>query len=270
MRFGITAQGLLPTPLSLQQRRLLKQRAMTAPTTSLPAPGALSSRGASLDSENIIAGESDSHFQFGSSAAGFQEPRDSETAEEQAQSQGERVSRSRSVQFATPAARMATSTGEVRSREGEGEERDGKYPAAESSGDEITPMVSRERGAAKGYDATATSNPKPTTDVGASSQEGTAGRKIKSKRRPIKGKRSNVGAEDTEEEEEEEGGWWARTIEKFGGVELDNKGSVARDHLALGLCSFILLIRPHSGPQSSILFAYFLRAFLRFSRKVFS
>ena len=245
MRFGITAHGQAPTPPSAspQQRRPKhNERATTAPPASLPSHPSLKPGRKSFQSEAVIQEEEPAEY--------FQEP--VQRAEDSAG-----VSRTRSVQFST-LAEMAGPAGEERSGEGGAGQ---KYGQAESSGDEITPMVSRERGAARGYDATAASDARPGDIVRASSQGSSGGgarrRANKSKRRGSKGGRN--GGDQGEEEEER--GWWSQFVDKFGSVELDNKGSVARDHLALGMI-LLLALRCCQSYQTRIPLHFAICSFL--------
>jgi len=51
---------------------------------------------------------------------------------------------------------------------------------------------------------------------------------------------------DDEAAVDEEESWWARLLSDFGSLELENKGSVARDHLALGTWRSSLISTPRT------------------------
>jgi len=129
---------------------------------------------------------------------------------------------------------------------------DRRSAQAESSGDEITPLASRERGSASGRNYSSTGA--KGGDAAGDERVADTGAGEARNRRGGRGNSGGDGDGDGDGDGKEEEGWWSRVVEKFGGVELDNKGSVARDHLALGmlrspLLMCIALLSPLLPPQ---------------------
>ena len=125
------------------------------------------------------------------------------------------IKRNRSVQFSAPPSRRSSLR---MSRARDVEDDVSPHHRAESSADEITPIVGRERGVSKNYE---------TTGSRGGSQVGTA--------RSRKSSKTSLAEQQGQARQEERTGWWKDLVDKYGSVELDNKGSVARDHLALGI-----------------------------------
>ena len=103
-----------------------------------------------------------------------------------------------------------------------------------SRSDEITPIITDEHGSSRNYQTSSAANATSTANATTSVQEAES-----SNIRNRQPKRVRLSQRDEEEEEEEDTSWWRNLVEKFGSVELENKGSVARDHLALGTCNEI-------------------------------